>query len=204
MVVSRPRGESDGLLAVTSRDALEGEYAVTFDHARWTLAGADLREAAEEGRRRKLAAGLGDRSAEIVAVVKDHPDGITPTEVAEKLGMGNDDAGQYLRRLVKIGLIDKAGRGVYLPRVRLSEVSERAVKADISPTVRELSPREGRVRTFGHSDSPTRARAKPAPTAATPPHPDTSTAPGNAPKPTETTSSKPRRFCPGPGSRATP
>ncbi len=58
VVVSRPRGESDGLLAVTSRDALEGEYAVTFDHARWTLAGADLREAAEEGRRRKLAAGL--------------------------------------------------------------------------------------------------------------------------------------------------
>jgi Winged helix-turn-helix DNA-binding len=128
VVVSRPRGESDGLLAVTSRDALEGEYAVTFAHARWTLAGADLREAAEEGRRRKLTAGLGDRSAEILAIVQDHPDGITPAEVAEKLGTDNDAAGQYLRRLVKIGLIDKAGRGVYLPRVRLSEVSEGAVK----------------------------------------------------------------------------
>ena len=123
LLLTRPRGEAAGLLQVTGRDVTEGCYAVSFDWCAWTLDGADLAEAGQAAEARRATAGLGDRSAEIAGYVNGQQDPVTPARVAAALGLGNDAAGKYLRRLADTGRIRKAGRGTYTPRpsVRMPE-----------------------------------------------------------------------------------
>jgi DNA-binding IclR family transcriptional regulator len=58
---------------------------------------------------------------EIFSIVATSPTPLSPTEVSEKLGIDNDTAGRYLRRLAQNGFIKRAGRGLY---ESVSEVSE--------------------------------------------------------------------------------
>jgi AAA domain/Transcriptional regulator, AbiEi antitoxin len=116
IVLCRDRNESAGLLKVTGRDVPEGEYAITFtEGAMWDLDGADLHEAARRARERRLTAGLGDRSTEIVSYVGEHPQGVTPAQVAEVFGMDPRAAGAYLGRAAEAGRLRKPHRGLYTP-----------------------------------------------------------------------------------------
>ena len=123
IVLTRPRGESSGLLHVTGRDVTEDSYAVSFDGGAWTLDGDGLAEAAGTARARRATAGLSERSVEIIAYVIGRGEPVSPAEVAKALGLDGDQAGKYLRRAAETGRLAKAERGLYGPRrsVRTSE-----------------------------------------------------------------------------------
>jgi AAA domain len=113
VVLVRARNDAAGLIKVTGRDIPEGEYAVTFERgSTWQLDGHDLDDAARIARLRVATAGLGDRSADILALVAEHP-GIGPTDLGTALGIEPKHAGTYLGRLVAAGRIVKTGRGNY-------------------------------------------------------------------------------------------
>jgi hypothetical protein len=124
LVLRRERGEHGASLHITGRDVSEAEYAVTFtpEVGAWTLDGTDLRDAAERVASNKATAGLGERSADIVKIVNQHPQGIGPTPVALALNMTAKDATQYLGRLCDSGRISKIGRGLYAPVVSVVSV----------------------------------------------------------------------------------
>jgi hypothetical protein len=111
----RPRNESEGTLKVTGRDVAEGEYAVTVTDGSWTLRGSSLAEAAQAAQQAHALEGLGDRSAEVVAIVGRHPKGIGPTALGTMLAIPASQAGTYLARLAAGGRICKVGRGLYAP-----------------------------------------------------------------------------------------
>jgi hypothetical protein len=123
LLLTRPRGESSGLLHVTGRDVTEDSYAVSFDQGAWTLDGAGLAEAAGAARTRQATSGLAERSAEIVAFVIGRDEPVSPAEVGKALSLNGDQAGKYLRRAAETGRLTKTGRGLYTPRrsVRMSE-----------------------------------------------------------------------------------
>ncbi|TFF03726.1 AAA family ATPase [Cellulosimicrobium funkei] len=117
IVLARARGDHGASLHITGRDVEESEYALTFDPTlgAWTLDGDALQDAAQRASEKKTSVGLGDRSAEIVRIVGQNPQGIGPTALAIALGIEPKDAGNYLLRLEKGGRIAKAGRGLYTP-----------------------------------------------------------------------------------------
>lgn len=122
--LNRRRLEAEGTIQVTSRDAAEGEYKVTFDQSTglWSLDGSDLTEAADAAREYRETAGVGDLMQQVVQFVNDHPTGISspagirPYEAAEELpGFTANTAGVYMNRAAEAGRIRKVGRGLYLP-----------------------------------------------------------------------------------------
>ena len=115
IVLKRARGEGAASLHVTGRDVVENEYAVTFDPTTctWSLDGAELAEAAKRARASKVSTGLGDKSAEIVTLLADHPEGLGPTQVGKFTGMTPANAGTYLTRLADAGRLSKISRGRY-------------------------------------------------------------------------------------------
>jgi hypothetical protein len=116
LVLTRDRHSTDGLLKVTGRDVPEGEYALRFvDGCAWTLDGGDLDTAAQRASQVRATAGLGDRSAEVVGYVLDHPDGVRLADVAAALGLDQRTAGVYLGRAVGAGRLVRLGRGRYGP-----------------------------------------------------------------------------------------
>lgn len=122
IVLKRERHEQTATMQVTSRDAAEGEYALTMDEGRWSLDGGDLLAAAQSAQTLKQVSGVGDRMAEVIEIVGRHPDGITPKDLRELLpDMSNVD--EYLRRAVAAERIKKLGRGLYAPVSFVSSVS---------------------------------------------------------------------------------
>jgi hypothetical protein len=133
LVLTRPRTERRGLLAVTGRDLDEAEYALDFDAGltTWRTVGAGLDDAAAAGEVGRATAGVGDRMAEVVTFVHERGE-VTATVVAKELHMSNDAAGKYLRRAAEGGRIVKAGRGTFRPPDRVSEVSEVSETGQVS------------------------------------------------------------------------
>ncbi|ELR85683.1 MULTISPECIES: AAA family ATPase [Mycobacterium] len=121
LVLSRKRHSDEALLAVTGRDVAEAEYALRITNGIWELDGANLAAASETAERRRLSDTRSDRSVEIASVVAASPTPVSPSEVSEKLGIDNDTAGRYLRRLAENDTVKRVGRGLY---TTLSEVSE--------------------------------------------------------------------------------
>lgn len=116
LVLRRDRQASEAVLHVTSRDAMEGSYGLTFDSSGvWSLNGATLKDAAQAAETTAQTAGVGDRMAEIIAWVGKQPEAVTASQVAEGLGLSHDDAGRYLRRAHENGRLDKPKRGFYAP-----------------------------------------------------------------------------------------
>jgi hypothetical protein len=115
VVMSRPRNETQGLLKVTGRDVLEGEYAVTVDGGAWSLMGDNLTEAAGTAQTLRATANLGDRSAEVLRLVANHPEGVRAADVASALQLSDKDAGTYLLRLFKASKLSRPERGLYTP-----------------------------------------------------------------------------------------
>lgn len=124
VALTRPRNKTEGTLKVTGRDVPEGEYAVTVEGGQWALRGTSLADAARRAEQTRAAAGLGDRSAEILALVAEHPQGVAPKFVADALGL--PDARRYLARLAEKGRLDRTARGLYcipVPTVPMSQPS---------------------------------------------------------------------------------
>ncbi len=135
-LLTRNRHESEGSINVTSRDVREAEYAVELqDGVRWSLVGGALDTAASRASDMRVSAGLGDRSLEVLAFVRLHPEGVTPKQVDDALDM--EDARQYLGRLAKKERIRNPKRGLYTPvtTVTLSQTDDDSRHSDTSDTV---------------------------------------------------------------------
>ncbi|WP_426311711.1 AAA family ATPase [Cellulosimicrobium sp. E-16] len=120
--LARSRNETEAVLRVTGRDVRENEYAMTSDDGHWMLAGKSLGEAAQAALGLKVSAGLGDRSAEIVAFVAEHPEGVRAVDVANHVGVTEKDAGTYLIRAQRAGRITRMSRGLYGPTTPVGSV----------------------------------------------------------------------------------
>ncbi|MCF3939071.1 AAA family ATPase [Gordonia tangerina] len=121
LVLNRKRQSDEAVLSVTGRDVAEREVALRTDSGRWTLDGIDVPAASRTVEIRRERANLGDRSSQVLDIVAAKGEA-RAADVAESLGISNDDAGRYLRRLVEGGRITKRGRGVFA--LSLSEASE--------------------------------------------------------------------------------
>lgn len=115
LVIERSRNTGEATLHVTSRDAAEGEYAVSMTDGIWQLDGDGLRDAAERVTQRRQTAGLGDEMTTLIEAVSRHPEGITPKELAEQTDMDPSKVRLYLRRAVDAGRIENPHRGLYTP-----------------------------------------------------------------------------------------
>ncbi len=123
LVLSRKRHSDEALLSVTGRDIAEDEYALTVTDGVWQLDGGNLREAASTAAKRRDAGDLGDRSLDAMEFVNSRP--LTrPADLAEHLGIDDNLAGQYLRRLYESGRAGKRARGLYTPLIEVNEVNE--------------------------------------------------------------------------------
>lgn len=123
VALERARGDGNALLKVSGRDVIEGEYAVTMTAGSWALDGDSLAAAAATARDNRTAQGVGDRMAEVVALVNRTPAGVRAEVIATALGIDKDSAGRYLRRAADAGRIDRTGRGLFKPLSEVSEVS---------------------------------------------------------------------------------
>ena len=56
---------------------------------------------------------IGERSSEVLEAVRQGPGAVDASMVAQRTGMSNDDAGQYLRRLERNLLLIRVRRGFY-------------------------------------------------------------------------------------------
>lgn len=115
LVIKRNRGTGDATLHVTSRDAAEGEYAITMTDGVWQLDGDGLRDAAQRAQVRRQTSGLGDEMSALVETVGQHPEGIKASELATELEMNDNTVRSYLRRAVDAGRILNPQRGLYTP-----------------------------------------------------------------------------------------
>jgi RecA-family ATPase len=134
LVLSRQRHSDEALLSVTGRDIAEVEYALRCDEGSWELDGENLAAAAATAEKRRLSTNRSDRSIDIAAVVAATSRPVSPALVAEKLGIDNDTAGKYLRRLAEDGAIHRTGRGLYQTVSEVSDGSSVIRTTDTSDT----------------------------------------------------------------------
>lgn len=114
VVIARKRHETVGLVKVTGRDVPENEYAMrVVDGISWQLDGADLAAAARRAEAVRETGNLGDRSIDVFTFVTEHPEGVSPAQVDDALGL--TDSRTYLGRLVDSGRIARPSRGKYAP-----------------------------------------------------------------------------------------
>jgi hypothetical protein len=103
LVLQRSRNSADAVLHLTGRDVEEAKYALRFAPGigTWTLCEgpAEDYELAETRRR-------------ILTAVRETPE-TTPKEIAERLGIKDDNARQAMSRMVKDGQLTTDGEGRY-------------------------------------------------------------------------------------------
>ena len=115
LALSRRRNSDQGVLRVTGRDIVEGEYAMTTTDGVWELVGRTLASAAEAMHTDEDDDDrLSDRDRATIEFVNGRPT-TTPKELAEHLDVKDTIAGNVLARLAKAERIGKTGRGVYTP-----------------------------------------------------------------------------------------
>ncbi|QCP06650.1 hypothetical protein FDF08_00195 [Micrococcus luteus] len=132
LVIRRDRNQADGTINVTSRDAREGEYAVTFDGSRWHTVGADLAEAAAAAESKRATAGVGDDMARVIDAVSRHPGGVGVAQIVAMTELPRATVDKYLSRAVAAERIVRVERGTYAP-TPLSEVSDCQIGSDPDP-----------------------------------------------------------------------
>ena len=115
LVLRRGRGEGAATLNVTSRDAVEGEYALTLTDGAWMLNGSTLAEAATAVEQHRATHGVGDAMVELVTKVGQYPEGTRAVELATMLGWERSKVDVYLGRAYDAGRIEKLSRGLYGP-----------------------------------------------------------------------------------------
>lgn len=120
--LSRQRNEDVGILRVTGRDVVEGEYAMRCSDGRWELDGEDLDRASQKAAEARTTAGIGDKSTEVLEYVTRSTAPVTPKQVADALQL--PDARRYMARLADTGRLKKVGYGTYtsVPPVPVSQL----------------------------------------------------------------------------------
>jgi hypothetical protein len=115
LVLRRERHEKRATLQVTSRDAAEGEYALSMTESGvWTLDGGNLDASAAAAQVVRANKNVGDHMLSLVETVNRFPEGIKPRDLKVLLPeIGNVD--EYLRRAVEADRIVKRDRGLYGP-----------------------------------------------------------------------------------------
>gem|GEM_PF-2276682 len=122
IVLERARSGSAALLKVTGRDVNEAEYSMSMSGGVWTLTGGSLTAAAAAADDAAQTSRLGDRQADVLRYVNDHPDGVTPGQVVDALGIDRATATTYLGRLSDAGRVVKPKRGLYTPVISVISV----------------------------------------------------------------------------------
>ena len=111
--LDRKRFEEDAVLRITSRDAKEGEYAMTFKDNRWRLQGDCLESARDMVAEARTRSRAGDNTSIVLDLLHKHPEGISPSLVAEETSLNAKHAANRLQQLVEKGVAVKIGRGRY-------------------------------------------------------------------------------------------
>ena len=125
IVLARRRQAADAALKITGRDVPENEYALTIsDGMRWQASGGSLAAAADRARQRGDAQALSPTMTEVLAAVRDHPEGIRAGDLTGRFGGA---VYTYLARLADAGRIDKLERGLYTTVSEVCEVSDSQV-----------------------------------------------------------------------------
>src|SRR5699024_7674114 len=110
--LSRDRNSEEGLIRVTGRDIIEGEYSVTVSEGEWILNGDSLHDAAVAAEQGKATQNLGDFAASIIRYVTDHGP-VSPKQVEAAVQLPGSTVRSYLTRAVDAGRLQKHGRGLY-------------------------------------------------------------------------------------------
>lgn len=117
--LSRSRGETEGTLEITSRDAPEGLYAVRFDeeHGIWSLQGNGLEDSKQIAYQLQTTNGLGDLMTEIVNFVSRQESPVDAKTVAIGVHQEADvkKVQMYLKRASDRKRIKRTNRGRYAP-----------------------------------------------------------------------------------------
>jgi hypothetical protein len=108
VTLRRERATPNGLLAVTSRDEVEGVYAAQFVDGVWSLTGGSWEAAAAAASTVVATIGKGDTARRVVDYIAESGGGAQPAQVAEALGISHDVARQTLSRLARDGRLDRA------------------------------------------------------------------------------------------------
>lgn len=122
LTIERERGKDEAVLNVTSRDAAEGSYAMTFHDGAWHLDGADLTEAANAVGTRKATSGVGDPMTQLIEEVAKHPEGIKSADLATQLHWDAAKVRTYLARAHEANRIARIKRGLYAPVASVASV----------------------------------------------------------------------------------
>lgn len=126
LVLRRNRTDDNGVLAITGRDVLEAEYAITQEHGTWTLAGGNIATAKGAAKETKATRDLGPDAAAVVEhVLKYGP--ISPKDVAAQLQLPSNKVRVYITRALDNGRISRHMRGKYGPPTTTSKDAELAV-----------------------------------------------------------------------------
>lgn len=144
LVIRRERQTGEAVLHVTSRDAAEGEYAMTFTDGVWSLDGPSLSAASHAVERRRATAGLGDAMTELVNTVANHPDGISRKDLEPLVSMKPAQLGVYLRRAVDAGRLGNPSRGLYTPVTSVTSVTTSPPGEQVVTEITDITPSPGR------------------------------------------------------------
>lgn len=115
LAIKRERNTGEARLHVTSRDAAEGEYAMTLTGGTWTLDGDGLQASSDLATVRRITSGLGDEMTRVVEYASKHPDGVRAADVVTALGISEENARKYLRRAAEADRLSNPSRGLYTP-----------------------------------------------------------------------------------------
>jgi len=103
MVMQRVRGKTDAILHITGRDIEEREVALSWDST--TGMWSELGEADEY--RRSL------ERKEIIELLRQHPKGMTPKEIAEQLEKNRNTVRRLLMKMAAAGEVQLLAPGIY-------------------------------------------------------------------------------------------
>ncbi len=143
LMLNRKRLEQRGTVKITGRDVPEKEYAVLASQGPWTLDGEDLVEAAQTAAEVHETEGLGERMRAVLAFVNEFPNGVTPRQAADALGLDRHLVSKYLSRLAEDERIAKEARGVYRRVDYVHSVDSLAVPSSEWTQSTESTPAEG-------------------------------------------------------------
>jgi AAA domain/Winged helix-turn-helix DNA-binding len=125
-VLKRSRGASDATLSITGRDVEEAQYPLKFspEIGTWALLEGPVTDYEVSKTRRQ-----------ILGVVREQEEGITPKDIAGASGLSHDVVTQRVRNMVDEGQLDTDGSGRYFlpprsPVTRVTGVTDTEPESD--------------------------------------------------------------------------
>ena len=149
--LSRARNEDTGLIRVTGRDVIEGEYSVTVTDGEWVLNGDSLDDAAQAAQNGKATQNLGDFAASIIRYVTEHGP-VTPKQVEAAVQLPGTTVRSYLTRAVDAGRLQKHGRGLYGAATSATSATTGGLDVPLDALVADVAPPPN-VLQFGRNPS---------------------------------------------------